>query len=144
MWYIVSQLWQVSCCPFSGNISPSSLLPNNPTFIKCPEHTLGKALTLDVLCTSSGITAILNLFLLQKAMSFFSFFWDKVIKVLVLLRSSGGDCVGAFLLEPHLTGTKRYETSHTKDKSVTHVPINPDLDHGTIIRTGLTCKKIPL
>ena len=80
MWYIVSQLWQVSCCPFSGNISPSSLLPNNPTFIKCPEHTLGKALTLDVLCTSSGITAILNLFLLQIAMSFFSFFWDKVIK----------------------------------------------------------------
>ena len=58
----------------------------------------------DLLCpgSSGGTTGVPNLFLLKSCLSF-PFSWIKSSRVLVLLIFSGGDWVGTFLLEPHLT-----------------------------------------
>ena len=79
----------------------SSLLSNNPTFIKTSERMFGDSLTLDDLGQAVVPLEFRIFFCLKKPC--LSFFLDKVIKNLVLLIFSGGDCVGAFILEPHLT-----------------------------------------
>ena len=53
--------------------------------------------------TSGSATGIPNFFYLKRPCISFPFSWIKLSRVLVLLIFSGGDCVVAFLLEPHLT-----------------------------------------
>ena len=107
------------------NISPSSLLSNNPTFIKTSECMFWDALTLDFL---GQVTLPLEfgIFLcFKKSCLSFIFSWIKSSRVLVLLIFSGGDFVGTFLLDPHLTQYLSFSLSsppHEGQKSVTRFP----------------------
>ena len=88
--------------PLFGNISPSSLQPNNSTFIKTSERVFGDALTLAVLRQLAVTLEFRIILYLNKPSLSFPFYWIKSLRVLVFLILSVGDCVGAFLLEPHL------------------------------------------